>query len=78
MVTCGVCEELNLFLGDSDVLAVTKVLANMSHEVCLIFDDGCHDFSVAEMADQLRTWVVALAEPHLLMSAALGVQEQRD
>jgi hypothetical protein len=44
----------------------------------LIFDDGCHDFSVAEMADQLRTWVVALAEPHLLMSAALGVQEQRD
>jgi hypothetical protein len=55
MVTCGVCEELNLFLGDSDVLAVTQMLANMSHEVCLIFDDGCHGFSVAEKADQKRT-----------------------
>jgi len=27
----------------------------MSHEVCLIFDDGCHGFSVAEKADQKRT-----------------------
>jgi hypothetical protein len=52
------------------------MLANMSHEVCLIFDDGCHDFSVAEMADQLRTWVVALAEPHLLMGSALRMQKQ--
>jgi hypothetical protein len=55
MVACGVCEELYLFLGDSDVLAVTEMLANMSHEVCLIFDDGCHGFSVAEKADQKRT-----------------------
>ena len=51
MVACGICEKLHLFLGDSDVLAVTEMLPNMSHEVCLIFDDGCHDFSVAEMAD---------------------------
>ena len=55
MVACGVCEELYLFLGDSDVLAVAEMLANMSHEVCLIFDDGCHGFSVAENVDQVRT-----------------------
>jgi len=55
MVACGVCEELYLLLGDGDVIAVTEMLANVSHEVCLIFDDGCHDFSVAEKADQVRT-----------------------
>jgi hypothetical protein len=55
MVAGGVCKKLNLFLGDRDVVAVTEMLANMSHEVCLIFDDGCHEFSVAEIADQLRT-----------------------
>jgi hypothetical protein len=55
MVAGGVCKKLNLFLSDRDVVAVTEMLANMSHEVCLIFNDGCHGFSVAEIADQLRT-----------------------
>ena len=73
VISGGISEELYLLLSNREVLAVSKMLANMSHEVCLIFNDGCHVFSVAEKPPMLRTQVFELVEPHLLVSATLGV-----
>jgi hypothetical protein len=67
VVSSSICEHLYLFLGDGDVVAVTQMLSNVGHEVCLVFNDRCHYLSVADTGALIRTKARRLAEPYLLM-----------
>lgn len=62
MVACGVGEQLHLLLGDSEVVAIAKMLAYMGFEVFVVFDNGGH-------------WN-RLAVPNALMFATLRMQEE--
>lgn len=76
MIASCIGKKLHLFLGDGDVIAVSQMLANMCHEICLVLDDGCHVLSVADQYDQMRTSGYGLVKPDFLVRPTLVMQKQ--
>ena len=62
MIACRIGKKLNLFLSDCHVVAETQVLADMSFEIFVVFNDCCHAQS--------------LAIPDALVLTGLGVEEK--
>ena len=59
VVACCISKQLHLLLGDSEIVAIAKMLAYMGFEVFVVFDNG---------GDWNR-----LAVPNALMLTALSV-----